>query len=66
VDPHSGQKHTAHTTNKVPLVFHGRHGKLKPGGSLSDIAPTMLNLLGLAQPAEMTGHSLLAIEGGTA
>jgi 2,3-bisphosphoglycerate-independent phosphoglycerate mutase len=45
VDPHSGQKHTAHTTNKVPLVFHGRHGKLKQGGSLSDIAPTMLNLL---------------------
>jgi len=58
-DPVSGQKHTAHTTNKVPLVFHGRPARLRDEGSLRDIAPTMLALLGLPQPAEMTGHPLL-------
>jgi 2,3-bisphosphoglycerate-independent phosphoglycerate mutase len=63
VDPESGQKHTAHTTNKVPLVFHGRPARVKTGGSLRDIAPTMLALLGLPQPREMTGQSLLDIEG---
>jgi 2,3-bisphosphoglycerate-independent phosphoglycerate mutase len=66
VDPVSGQKHTAHTTNKVPLLFHGRSAKMKEGGSLRDIAPTMLFLLGLPKPAEMTGQPLLEIEGGTA
>ena len=63
VDPDSGQKHTAHTTNKVPLVFHGRPAVVRGGGSLRDIAPTMLTLLGLPQPAEMTGRSLLEFEG---
>ncbi len=66
VDPVSGQKHTAHTTNKVPLLFHGRSAKMKEGGSLRDIAPTMLCLLGLPQPVEMTGQPLVEIEGGTA
>jgi len=66
VDPVSGQKHTAHTTNKVPLLFHGRAAKMKQGGSLRDIAPTMLLLLGMPQPLEMTGQPLLEIEGGTA
>jgi 2,3-bisphosphoglycerate-independent phosphoglycerate mutase len=66
VDPVSGQKHTAHTTNKVPLVFHGRRAKMKEGGSLQDIAPTMLYLLGLPQPPEMTGQPLVEIEGGPA
>jgi 2,3-bisphosphoglycerate-independent phosphoglycerate mutase len=59
VDPDSGQRHTAHTTNPVPLVFRGRPGHLAEGGSLRDIAPTMLALLGLEQPEEMTGRSLL-------
>jgi 2,3-bisphosphoglycerate-independent phosphoglycerate mutase len=59
VDPDSGQKHTAHTTNPVPLVFHGRPARMRGGGSLRDIAPTMLALLGLPQPEEMTGRSLL-------
>lgn len=58
-DPLSGQAHTAHTTNKVPLLFHGRDVTMKEGGSLRDIAPTMLLLLGLPQPEEMTGHPLL-------
>ncbi len=59
LDPISGQPHTAHTTNPVPLLFRGRPGRLKAGGSLRDIAPTMLELLGLQQPIEMTGQSLL-------
>ena len=58
----SGQKHTAHTTNKVPLLFHGRPARMSGNGSLRDIAPTMLALLGLPQPEEMTGHSLLEFE----
>ena len=66
VDPESGQPHTAHTTNKVPLLFHGRAARMNNGGSLRDIAPTMLALLGLPRPAEMTGRSLLEIEGGAA
>jgi 2,3-bisphosphoglycerate-independent phosphoglycerate mutase len=60
LDPESGQALTAHTTNPVPLVFLGRGAALKPRGALRDIAPTMLALLGIAQPVEMTGQSLLA------
>jgi 2,3-bisphosphoglycerate-independent phosphoglycerate mutase len=66
LDPVSGQPHTAHTTNKVPLVFHGPPARLLDGGSLRDIAPTMLALLGLPQPAEMSGRSLLQLDGGSA
>ena len=66
VDPESGQRHTAHTTNKVPLVFHGRPAEFTAGGSLRDIAPTMLALLGLEQPKEMTGRPLLEPEGSAA
>jgi 2,3-bisphosphoglycerate-independent phosphoglycerate mutase len=55
-----GAPHTAHTTNPVPLILVGAGQRpLKPG-RLADIAPTMLALMGLAQPAEMTGSSLLA------
>ncbi|MDO4668804.1 MAG: 2,3-bisphosphoglycerate-independent phosphoglycerate mutase [Butyricicoccus pullicaecorum] len=53
---------TAHSTNPVPLALVGRDDSVKAlaeGGVLADLAPTMLDLLGLAQPAEMTGHSLL-------
>jgi 2,3-bisphosphoglycerate-independent phosphoglycerate mutase len=60
VDEETGQPHTAHTTNPVPLLYVGQQGKLVAGGSLSDLAPTMLDLLGLSQPAEMTGRSLIA------
>ena len=66
VDPASGQSHTAHTTNKVPLLFHGRPATMKNGGSLRDIAPTMMSLLGLSQPEEMTGQPLLEIKGAAA
>ena len=53
---------TAHSTNPVPLALVGRDDSVKAlseGGVLADLAPTMLELLGLAQPTEMTGHSLL-------
>ena len=52
---------TAHTTNPVPFLLIGAEKgvTLKEGGRLCDIAPTLLDLMGLAQPAEMTGHSLL-------
>lgn len=63
-DPDTGQSHTAHTTFTVPLVFHGREAQFAGAGSLRDIAPTMLALLGLDQPAEMTGRSLLEITEG--
>ncbi len=56
-------QHTAHTTNLVPLVYIGRDAEVIPGisGSLADIAPTMLSLMGLETPQEMTGKPLLKI-----
>lgn len=59
-DETSGQKQTQHTTLPVPFVYVGNRSlSLKDGGSLADVAPTMLDLLGVAQPAEMTGRSLV-------
>jgi 2,3-bisphosphoglycerate-independent phosphoglycerate mutase len=55
-----GSPHTAHTTNPVPLIAVGYAGSLREGGRLADIAPTVLELLGLPQPGEMDGRSLLA------
>lgn len=60
-DPESGQTHTAHTTNPVPLVFRGRKADMATSGSLRDIAPTMLYLLDLPRPASMTGTPLLQL-----
>jgi 2,3-bisphosphoglycerate-independent phosphoglycerate mutase len=62
VDYESGQQHTQHTTDLVPLVYIGREpvGLDPAGGILADVAPTLLALMGLPQPPEMTGHSLLA------
>ncbi|SEG54626.1 2,3-bisphosphoglycerate-independent phosphoglycerate mutase [Bosea lathyri] len=59
VDPVTGKPHTAHTTNPVPLMLVGGNASALVEGRLADIAPTLLALLGLAQPAEMTGQSLL-------
>ncbi len=61
-DETTGQAHTAHTANPVPLLYIGRDATISDNGSLSDIAPTMLYLMGLEQPKEMTGHSLLKIK----
>jgi 2,3-bisphosphoglycerate-independent phosphoglycerate mutase len=61
-DPATGQPHTAHTLNPVPLLYvndSDRGARLRPKGRICDVAPTMLELLGLPQPAEMTGRSLL-------
>ena len=55
-----GKPFTAHTTNPVPFAVVGYDCKLREGGKLADIAPTMLEILGLPQPKEMTGESLLA------
>jgi 2,3-bisphosphoglycerate-independent phosphoglycerate mutase len=58
-DPQTKQAHTAHTTNMVPLLYVGRAATLAPTGALSDIAPTLLAMMGLPQPAQMTGQSLI-------
>ena len=58
VDPETGQPHTAHTTNPVPLVIRRGGNALSGGGSLADVAPTVLGLMGLEVPAEMTGRDL--------
>jgi len=60
-DPATGEPHTAHTTGPVPLVLVAPPAGIDgvADGRLADVAPTMLALLGLAQPAEMGGHSLL-------
>ncbi len=58
-DPDTGQPHTAHTVGPVPFLYVGsREIQLHDGGALQDVAPTMLDLLGVARPAEMTGRSL--------
>jgi len=63
IDPLTGGPHTYHTTNPVPLILVSDDDKLrlKPGGSLRDIAPTMLAALGQPQPADMTGMDLRII-----
>ena len=62
VDPKTGQPHTAHTLNPVPLLYVDeahRDAKLRAGGRICDVAPTMLQIMGLPVPAAMTGTSLL-------
>ena len=54
-----GSAFTAHTTNPVPFIVAGKDCKLREGGVLADIAPTMLKVLGLEQPAEMTRKSII-------
>ncbi len=56
-DPETGAPYTAHTVNPVPIVLHGVPAQLHDG-ALCDIAPTVLALMGIPQPAEMTGHNL--------
>ena len=61
VDPVTGGPHTSHTVNPVPVILVGgpTGAKLRAGGRLADLAPTLLALMGLDQPTEMTGKSLL-------
>ncbi len=58
-DPQTGAPHTAHTTNPVPVILVGGNGVDLADGRLADVAPTLLGLMGLEQPVEMTGKSLL-------
>ena len=60
IDPETGGPHTAHTTNPVPflVVDHREEVGLREGGALCDVGPTILRMLGLDQPAEMTGRDL--------
>ncbi|MGI9213621.1 MAG: hypothetical protein ACR2HF_14205, partial [Methylococcaceae bacterium] len=58
--PITHEVHTAHTMNRVPLVYRGRRpAALAAEGDLADVAPTLLDLLGMEKPSEMTGCSLL-------
>jgi 2,3-bisphosphoglycerate-independent phosphoglycerate mutase len=59
-DPLTHQAHTAHTLNVVPLLYVGRTAKVASGGALKDVAPTLLTMMGLPQPPEMTGKSLVS------
>ncbi|MEC7964315.1 MAG: 2,3-bisphosphoglycerate-independent phosphoglycerate mutase, partial [Pseudomonadota bacterium] len=60
VDPETGGPHTAHTVNPVPVALvGGPAGATLRNGRLADLAPTLLELMGLPQPEEMTGRSLL-------
>ncbi len=59
LDTVTHQAHTAHTLNPVPLLYIGRKAKAGNGGALKDVAPTLLRIMGLPQPAEMTGKPLL-------
>ena len=58
-DPVTGGPHTAHTTNPVPVVLSGRPGARLHDGRLADLAPTLLTLMDLKVPPDMTGTSLL-------
>jgi 2,3-bisphosphoglycerate-independent phosphoglycerate mutase len=57
-DTETGEKHTAHTTNLVPVIVTAEEGKLQ-NGTLADVAPTVLTLMGIEKPKEMTGRNLL-------
>ena len=61
IDPATGGPHTAHTMNPVPFMMVAENGsqyRLRTDGSLRDISPTILAMLGMPQPKEMTGHDL--------
>lgn len=60
IDYKTGEPHTAHTTNPVPLILVSKDETLKiKSGKLADLAPTLLEILGIEKPAEMTGESIL-------
>lgn len=65
IDLYTGKPHTYHTTQPVPFFIIGHNGylNLRPRGALADVAPTVLHLLGVAQPPEMTGQSLIELSG---
>ena len=62
IDYKTGEPHTAHTTNPVPLMLFGMENVKLNTGCLADLAPTMLDIMGLEKPQEMLGNSLLVRE----
>ncbi|MEO1946192.1 MAG: 2,3-bisphosphoglycerate-independent phosphoglycerate mutase [Methylophilaceae bacterium] len=64
-DYKNNQPHTQHTTNLVPMIYIGRAATLSEGGALSDLAPTLLNIMGVTQPIEMTGKNLITFTPST-
>jgi 2,3-bisphosphoglycerate-independent phosphoglycerate mutase len=58
-DTKTQQAHTAHTLNVVPLLYVGRKARLAERGALQDVAPTLLAMMGLEQPSEMSGKPLI-------
>jgi 2,3-bisphosphoglycerate-independent phosphoglycerate mutase len=58
-DVTNNQPHTQHTTNLVPMLYIGRPATAAASGALSDLSPTLLKMMGLPQPSEMTGHALI-------
>ncbi len=61
-DSQTGAPHTAHTSEPVPFIYYGRKACARADGTLSDVAPTMLYLMGLEQPEQMTGKSILTLD----
>ncbi|MDF2178703.1 2,3-bisphosphoglycerate-independent phosphoglycerate mutase [Aliiglaciecola sp. CAU 1673] len=60
-DHGTGQAHTAHTSDPVPFIYVGREATARKGGILSDVAPTMLHLMGMEQPKQMTGKPIVTL-----
>jgi 2,3-bisphosphoglycerate-independent phosphoglycerate mutase len=63
IDNATHQAHTAHTLNRVPFLYIGRKAGMIDGGALKDVAPTLLAMMGLPQPQEMTGKPLIEFVG---
>jgi 2,3-bisphosphoglycerate-independent phosphoglycerate mutase len=61
-DEQTGQAHTAHTSELVPFIHVGQKSTARAGGTLSDVAPTMLHLMGMPQPKEMTGKPIVTLD----
>lgn len=62
LDTGNGQPHTAHTINLVPFLYIGRPAQIAEQGALEDVAPSLLKMMGLPQPMEMTGHPLIEFD----
>ena len=62
LDEKTGQAHTAHTSELVPFIHIGQKSRVRTGGTLSDVAPTMLRLMRMQQPPEMTGTSIVKLD----
>ncbi|TXI31924.1 MAG: 2,3-bisphosphoglycerate-independent phosphoglycerate mutase, partial [Aquipseudomonas alcaligenes] len=62
-DECTGQAHTAHTCEPVPFIYVGkRPATIREGGVLADVAPTLLTLMGMPVPAEMTGKTIVQLQ----